>query len=59
MTLYVLQFAILMRGMLIGKNVEYVPAFEIFPIALSFLRFIYDLRYFIRMYMLHLKVDRQ
>ena len=26
MTLYVLQFAILMRGMPIGKNVEFVPA---------------------------------
>ena len=26
MTLYVLQFAILMRGMPIGKDVEYVPA---------------------------------
>ena len=60
MKLYVLQFVILMWGMPIGKDVEYVPANRDTPnCSMFFLRFIYDLRYFISMYFLYLNVDRQ
>ena len=43
-----------------GKNVEYVPANRDIPKLLKvFLRFIYDLRYFISMYLRYLNADRQ
>ena len=49
-----------MWGMLIGKDVEYVPANRDIPnCSMSFLRFMYDLRYFISMYFFYLDVDRQ
>ena len=59
-TLYVLQCIILMQGMLIGKNVEYLPAKRnISSCSIFSLRFMYDLCYFVSMYMLNLNVDRQ
>ena len=60
MTLYVFQLSTLMWGMPIGKNVEYMPANRDIPKLLNvFLRFIYDLRYFISMYLRYLNADRQ
>ena len=48
MTYCVLRCIILMRGMLIGKSVEYV-----------FLRFINDIHYFINKYMFKFCVEKQ
>ena len=53
------QRVIHMRAMPIGKSVECVPANRHIPICSMFLRFTYDLRYFISMDMVNLNVDRQ